>query len=206
MIESHDYRGLMYMIKGMYEEYKPIPESVKEFAAGLESKLASSRDDGRDIRIAMDRSELTKLLRKLSSNSLCHQKEKFEAAALRDYLVWLEGYLLDGGEPTEYIDREWREDHDWPFESDMLTAKENFTTNGECGAYARSIIVPYGVDWDISHGLGHSNLYYYDGKEFGVIGGWVPVYSDSAFEEIPQLRDFIEEQKQEWKMELLELA
>ncbi|MXQ52341.1 hypothetical protein [Shimazuella alba] len=34
---------------------------------------------------------------------------------------------------------------------------------------------------------------YYDlfKEKFGVLGGFVPVYSDPAFEEIPQLRDFI---------------
>lgn len=116
--------------------------------------------------------------------SLSDQKH-IENALLRDYLVWLEGYLLDGGEPSHYYDYPW-------IRCRMKITWEDFTTNGECGASSQQTIAPYGISY-LGGPIGHNTIYYYDEfrDKYCVHGHFVPVYSDPEFNEIRLLQEFI---------------
>ena len=89
-------------------------------------------------------------------------------ARSRDYSDWLKGYMEAGGEPT-YA-------HDYRLPSDFYVATAGFKMMPLYGAQSIHVIVPTGIEIDVSGGLGHCNLFFMDG--FRCLGSWVPVYSD----------------------------
>lgn len=101
--------------------------------------------------------------------------EKFAPATTAEYARWVELHLQQGGSITHF--------YDYPMpRRDFLVALQPFALGGECGANARHIIVPEGLDWSIGDGIGHNTVCLADG---GVEGGSVPVYSDGAFHGLP---------------------
>lgn len=101
--------------------------------------------------------------------------EKFAPATAADYARWVKLRLQKGGSITHFYDYPMRQ-------GGFLIALRPFALGGECGASARQILVPEGMDWSTGDGLGHNNVYLADGT---VVGGWVPVYADEAFHDLP---------------------
>ena len=121
---------------------------------------------------------------------------KFRKARIGEYIEWLKAYLYAGHKPTHYYGYPWEH-------NGFLVATSDFVLGGECGACARSIIVPQGVRC-LGGDLGHNHLYYVDGPRY-VGFGVVPVYTDTAFATLP-LRTFIaakEGQDREYKRQMV---
>lgn len=101
-------------------------------------------------------------------------------ATTHQYLLWLDGYLANGGRPTH--------DYDYAFGvRGWLYAPCGFAVNGECGSNSLHVIVERGAEvsnpnpWKPFGGYGHNSLYLMD--DFRVVGNrWVPIYSDPEFE------------------------
>lgn len=100
-------------------------------------------------------------------------------ATIHQYLLWMEGFIAEGGKPTHF--------YDYPFDRPTwLYTSLDFAVNGECGARSQNVIVEAGATvlnpnpWKPFGGYGHNHLYLMDG--FRVIGDWVPLYSDHEFD------------------------
>lgn len=104
----------------------------------------------------------------------------FRKALIGEYVSWLSGYLAGGGEATHCYDYPWSR-------ADFLVASADFQLGGECGSSARPIIVEPGARW-LGGQRGHNNLYRL--SDFEHLGGWVPVYSDPAFDALPGIAEF----------------
>lgn len=102
---------------------------------------------------------------------------KFRPAKISEYTAWLSRYVADGGTITHAYDYPWSR-------SGMLIAVAGFRLRGECGARSAQIICPAGIGW--SGPMGHCTVYEMDG--FRLRGGFVPVYSDPAFDAIPGVK------------------
>jgi hypothetical protein len=96
-----------------------------------------------------------------------------------DYVPWLQGYIMGGGQISHCYD------YDFPYghiEGDRiamwLLAKRNFSLPTLYGAYSKHIIVKSGVNVTIPNSMGHSTLYFMDG--FRLLGHFVPCYADVA--------------------------
>lgn len=103
----------------------------------------------------------------------------FRPCTMNEYAAWLRAWLKAGNQPTHY--------YDYPFEGQTwLTAQQDFTTGGECGANAVCVVVPAGVSYK-GGSLGHNQMYFMDGVTQR--GGWIPVFNDPVFatlaEDIP---------------------
>ncbi|ACU71877.1 hypothetical protein Caci_2968 [Catenulispora acidiphila DSM 44928] len=112
-----------------------------------------------------------------------HQSPEFHLAPLGLYLEWLRGYLAADGAPTHY--------YDYGYSSRFHVVTGDFTTGGECGAFARAVLVPSGVR-HLGGAVGHNDLFFFDGFQASC---WVPIYSDAEFLSLPNIVGFIEEQK-----------
>ena len=96
-------------------------------------------------------------------------------ATRSDYLMWLAGFLRNGGRVTHAYDR--------PF----VAGDEWFYVHSDCcvpalyGAFAARLIVAAGVSISpesSQEGFGHSDLYYMDGFHSS---GWVPLFANTCF-------------------------
>lgn len=106
---------------------------------------------------------------------------KFQPAPLGTYIDWLREHLDDETQPTHW--------YDYPYpRRDFLIATADFTTGGECGVYARSIIIPAGVQ-HLGGSLGHNSLYYFDRE--APAPDIIPVFSNPEFLALPGMADFI---------------
>jgi hypothetical protein len=101
--------------------------------------------------------------------------DAFEPGPLDWYVAWLRGYLKRGGRITHVYDHPYSR-------ARFVRATRDFTTGDECGADARSILVPSGVQ-HLGGRIGHCNLYFEDG--YGQKGILVPAYSDPPFADLP---------------------
>lgn len=103
------------------------------------------------------------------------QNQIFRSADNEEYLLWLAGFLKNGGSPTNFCD--------YKFEKTnfrFLVAKQNFHLNGSRGILAVEIIVPKGIRC-LGGDIGDCDLYFMDGfRNTG--GGFIPVYLDTEFE------------------------
>lgn len=102
-------------------------------------------------------------------------------ATIHQYLLWLDGYVSNGGKPSH--------DYGYAFErsGEWLYAPCGYAVNGECGARAKHVIVEHGAEvlnpnpWKPFGGYGHNSLFLMDGyttnRDF-----WVPIYSDPEFD------------------------
>lgn len=120
-------------------------------------------------RVAKDEEERNKRIEKADKLS----RGKLRQAKVKDYKIWLAGFLGKGGEPTNC--------YDYPMERGMEDWKitySDFQIVLLFGADSLNIIVPKGIKF-LGGELGHSNLYLMD--DFSCMGGWVPVYSDIHF-------------------------
>lgn len=109
---------------------------------------------------------------------------KFRVATLEEYLDWFQIWRWSGNKPTHY--------YDYPFErwETWLFAKEDFRTDGECGAWAAHIIVPKGIQ-HLGGAIGHNQLYFANGtagNRFPI----VPVFNNPEFKRIRSVRKFIQ--------------
>ena len=111
---------------------------------------------------------------------------KFEPAPLSIYIDWLHQRLSAEVGPTHWYD------YSYP-QRDFLLATADFTTGGECGVYARSILVPPGIR-HLGGALGHNDLYYFD--EDAPMPSIIPVYSNPEFLVLPGIVDFVAAAKQ----------
>lgn len=108
----------------------------------------------------------------------------FRGSTVDEYVEWLKAWLAAGHRPTHYFP--------YPFTTwTWLTAQQDFTTGGECGALAVHIIVPPGIR-HTGGDLGHNCLYFLDGPR--VKGHTMPVFSDPVFKTLG-INDFIAEQQ-----------
>ena len=80
--------------------------------------------------------------------------EHFVPGRLIDYEVWLQGYLLNGGEVSGLYPRDWAN----YFEKELLYATHNFTLDDERGSAARNVIVMPGITQEGE--VGHNSLYF----------------------------------------------
>jgi hypothetical protein len=100
----------------------------------------------------------------------------FRPSTLAEYTAWLRQWLAQGNQPTHF--------YDYPFaRQSWITAERDFTTGGECGVDAASIIVPEGVQ-HLGGALGHNVLYLMEGP--ALRGHIVPVFSDPSFLDISE--------------------
>lgn len=116
-------------------------------------------------------------------------------ATLDEYLIWLRAWIDAGHAPTHAYDYPW-ERQAW------YTATRDFHLGSECGADAVNIVVPSGIQ-HVGGGLGHNQLYVMDGP--AQHGGVVPVFSDPAFETLPNVREFIAAERVKeaaWRQEI----
>jgi hypothetical protein len=121
----------------------------------------------------------------METKSLYDQRNSFSTARINEYIEWLNGYLNKGGKPTHY--------YDYPFARPaFLSARRDFTTDGECGSHSRHIIVRRQHRYKGGE-LGHNNIFHL--HDFSVLGGWVPIYNDSDFLKLG-LDEFIRAEKQ----------
>lgn len=101
--------------------------------------------------------------------------EKLRSARLDEYVAWLRNHLASGGHITHA--------YDYPFERiGFLVAQAHFTTDGECGSNAASVIALPGVR-RLGGALGHNQIYFMDGATCE--GGRVPIFADPAFDALP---------------------
>lgn len=115
-----------------------------------------------------------------------HARPEFHLAPLGLYLEWLRGYLAAGGSPTHY--------YDYRYSSRFHVVTGDFTTGGECGAFARAVLIPAGVQ-HLGGRIGHNNLFFFDG--FSTSDPlWVPIYSDEEFLGLPGIVKFIAAEEQ----------
>jgi hypothetical protein len=111
---------------------------------------------------------------------------KFEPAPLGTYIDYLHRRLSAEIKPTHW--------YEYPFpQRYFLLATADFTTGGECGASARSILVPSGVH-HLGGGLGHNNLYCFD--EDAPVPFIIPIYGNPEFLALSGVVEFIAEAKQ----------
>lgn len=109
---------------------------------------------------------------------------RFRPAPLAVYLEWLRLHLEAGGVLTHH--------YDYPFErARFLLATADFTTGGECGAQARTILLPAGIH-HAGGQLGHNDLLGFDHPEGG---DFVPTYSNPEFLALPGVAAHIAEQR-----------
>lgn len=109
-----------------------------------------------------------------------HSQDYFRPATVQEYVAWLGAYVARKG-PITHV-------YDYPFaRAQFLVALRDFTLDGECGAAARSILVPKGIK-RLCGALGHNNLYY-NNPFPTTLGDWVPVYSDPEFDRIPGVEE-----------------
>lgn len=110
---------------------------------------------------------------------------KFGPAQLDIYIDWLRTHLGADVKPTHW--------YDYPYPTrDFLFANTDFTTGGECGANARSILIPPGIK-HLGGAIGHNNLFFF-GE--GDAPDWIPIYSNPEFLVLPGILGFIEEKKE----------
>ena len=109
----------------------------------------------------------------------------FWLAPIGLYVDWLRGYIAAGGKPTHC--------YDYHYSSRFYVAKGDFTTGGECGAFARDVLVPEGVR-HLGGDLGHNKLFFFDGFQTPT-PRWVPIYCDTEFLALPGIIEFIAEQE-----------
>lgn len=108
-----------------------------------------------------------------------HSLDHTEPATLMQYLLWLDGYIKQGGHPTHY--------HNSPF-TRFVYARSDVVVDSdtEFGSHSRSIIVPRGRKVSCTNpfayfnGWGHTTLFLMDG--YRANDWWVPVFSDPEFE------------------------
>lgn len=101
--------------------------------------------------------------------------EKLRFARLEEYVAWLRDHLASGGRITHA--------YDYPFERiGFLVAQAHFTTDGECGTNAVSVIALPGVR-RLGGSLGHNKIYFMDGAMCE--GDWVPIFADPEFDGLP---------------------
>jgi hypothetical protein len=91
-------------------------------------------------------------------------------ATANDYVIWLKGYLEDGGEITHTYDYPISR---WKF----VVATSHFTLKPGFGVNAKHIIVPRFIKW--SGQLGHDSVF--EMNEYKCHGRIVPVFSDPEF-------------------------
>lgn len=101
-------------------------------------------------------------------------------ATIHQYLLWLNGYVQNGGRPTY--------SYTYPFGGrDWRHAQHRFAVNGECGDRSIYVIVEFGGEvinpnpWKPFRGWGHNAVFQMDGYTTNR-PEWVPVYSDPEFE------------------------
>lgn len=107
----------------------------------------------------------------------------FRLARLDEYVTWLRDHLASGGRITHA--------YDYPFARiGFLVAQAHFTTDGECGSSAARVIALPEVR-RTGGALGHNQIYYMDGAVCE--GGWVPIFTDPAFDTLPGVVEAREE-------------
>lgn len=124
-----------------------------------------------------------------------HPRPEFHLAPLGLYLEWLRGYFAAGGAPTHY--------YDYRYSSRFHVVTGDFTTGGECGAFARAVLVPAGVQ-HLGGRLGHNNLFFFDGFRTSD-PPWVPIYCDEEFLVLQGIVEFVaaeEGRAAAWKADL----
>lgn len=92
-------------------------------------------------------------------------------AELSDYLVWLKGYVDNGGEITHCYDYPFSRWASWRLAINDLEITPLF------GANSFNIIIPKGVNCNIDE-VGHNVIYFIDGFIVGGAGRVVPIFSD----------------------------
>jgi hypothetical protein len=111
---------------------------------------------------------------------------KFEPAPLGVYIDWLRQHLNAETRPTHW--------YDYPYpQRKFLLATADFTTGGECGVNARSILIPAGIR-HLGGALGHNLLYHFD--KDALVPSIIPIYSNLEFLVLPGVAEFIVEAKQ----------
>ncbi len=110
---------------------------------------------------------------------------RFQPAPLSTYIDWLLFRLDTATHPTHW--------YDYPYpQRDFLLATADFTTGGECGVNARSIIVPATVR-HLGGNLGHNDLFHLDRDV--PVPAVIPIYNNPEFLVLPGIDDFIAEAK-----------
>jgi len=98
---------------------------------------------------------------------------KLRKARPCDYKRWLKGFLDEGGNPTHYYDYPMDRQH-W------YAATKNIVIFPLFGSSAISVIIPEGIQVDISQGRGHNEIYLMDRyTKPGESVGFVPVFCDT---------------------------
>lgn len=93
-------------------------------------------------------------------------------ASAKDYLLWLEGYIKNGGRPSHV--------YDYPFSRwEWYVATRSIEPVAAYGSGAINIIIPAGISVGIGD-WGHCNLFYIDGYR---ACGIVPIFKDTNFPE-----------------------
>ncbi|WP_028478815.1 hypothetical protein [Nocardia sp. CNY236] len=106
----------------------------------------------------------------------------FRYADRADYLTWLNRWLRTGNQPTHF--------YDYPFARwTWLVAERDFTTGGELGSRAVSILVPNGIA-HVGGELGHNGLFFMDGPDLKGLGV-VPIFNDPEFAKVEGKNHFI---------------
>lgn len=92
-------------------------------------------------------------------------------AELSDYLVWLKGYIDNGGEITHSYNYPFSRWASWRLAINDLEVTPLF------GASSFNIIIPKGVNCNIDD-VGHNVIYFIDGFIVEGAGRVVPIFSD----------------------------
>lgn len=143
---------------------KPIPENV----------LAVAREARKKDKRQREKSELFKQEQlKYINDRLDVARHYFlrdcNAASPSEYIDWLVGYIGTGGKIS----------HVYNYESgrwDFLSLKKDAKITELYGASSVNIIVPKGINCDITGDIGHNNVFFMDG--FKKASNVVPLFND----------------------------
>jgi hypothetical protein len=121
----------------------------------------------------------------------------FEPCPLDRYVSWVAQYARSVGKITHVSKN--------PFDRrEVLIALRSFTTDGECGAFSREVLVPAGITHRGE--VGHNLLYFEDRRRRPVppYPRIVRVYSNPEFRAVPGYEEAVSkdaEQKRHWEAE-----
>lgn len=137
----------------------------------LDEYLKSVRQEA-EVRKWMSEAEDKK--RRAESDKMWDNRNSFikrntRSADVKDYRLWLEGFVAGGGKVTHV--------YDYDIPDDFIILEKSVEIPTLYGSASIQVIVPHGINPTIENGnLGHNTIYYIDG--FKVEGSWIPVYKN----------------------------